>query len=183
VSTARSQPVEREIRISAAAWANVLDLSGSTQAFIMLARAPWRAIGLAVLAQVILKLAGLGDPYVGIVLIAFVGIGAMEVLHRRDFVSATHVVRQSGLLGGRRQMIALAEIERVEYSYPRFGRRFHAGDVEVIGQGKGFTFVGVSNPEELAAAILAAREAVIRRGERTASNVPHNNEMQQTSHG
>jgi hypothetical protein len=166
--TAPSPPVEREIRTSAAAWANVLDLSGSTQAFITLARAPWRAIGLTAFALVILKVAGLGDPYVGIVLIAAVGVGALEVLHRRDFVTATHVVRQSGLLVRKQQTMSLAEIERVEYSYSRFGRRFHAGDVEVIGQGKGFTFVGVSNPEELAAAILAAREAVLRREARPA---------------
>jgi hypothetical protein len=124
---------------------------------------------------------GLDDPYIGISLLVGLGIGAVEVLHRRDVVTATHIVRQSGWLGGRKQMIRLADIVRVEYSYPRFGERFRAGDVEVVANGQGVTFVGVAEPEDLATFIMKARERALRglAIERQA-HVPHNNEMQLT---
>ena len=88
-------------------------------------------------------------------------LGALELWHRRDFLTSTRVVRQYGVLGRRRREVKLEDIERVEYSYPRFGRTFNAGDVEVTAVGGGFTFVGVPEPEVLAQRILDARQRLV----------------------
>jgi hypothetical protein len=167
-STKRGREIVlREIRASAAAWANVLDLSGATSGIVMLERTPWRAV-LAILAGLLLvHLLEMPDPAIGVVLVAGAIMGAVEAIHRRDFITESHVVRQSGLLGGKRIAIPLDEIQRVEYSYPRFGEHFHSGTVDVIGDRRGITFVGVANPEELADFILQAKARVTGHGERT----------------
>jgi hypothetical protein len=147
-----------EIRPSAAALANVLDISGATQVLALAQRVPWRAV-LCGLGVVIVSAPLRSDLLLGGGLILALALGFVESWHRRDFLTSRRVIRQYGLLGNKRKELQLTEIERVEYSNPRFGRAFGAGDVDVIGIGKGFTFVGVPEPEALAQAILDARQA------------------------
>jgi hypothetical protein len=134
----------------------------------MAQRAPWRSIGvglLVVVASSVLKM----DLLLGVGLIGATLLGAVELWHRRDFLTTTRVVRQYGILGGRRQEVRLEDIERVEFSYPRFGRAFNAGDVEVTAIGGGFTFVGVGEPDVLAQRILDARQRLLAHRERARS--------------
>ena len=159
--------VLREIRASAAAWANVLDLSGATNAMVLLERTPWRAVGSIVVGLLLVHFAQVPDPAVAVVLGAGAIMGAVEAVHRRDFVTTTHVVRQSGLLGGKRIAIPLEQIQRVEYSYPRFGEHFHSGNVDVIGDRQGLTFIGVAHPEELAEFIVRTKARAARHGDGT----------------
>jgi hypothetical protein len=156
-------PIIREIRVSAAALWNALDLSGAAATLALITRAPWRSICLTATAGVVVHFMKLSDPYTGITLLLGMGMALVELFHRRDYVTTRHVVRQSGLLGGRRIKIPLVEIVRVAYSYPRFGKALNAGDVDVVGQGRGFTFLGVSEPEDLAAFILRAKEDAAAR--------------------
>lgn len=158
----RSETIIREIQASPEAWWNVLDLSGATQALVMMRCAPWRAFALTAASAVMLNMLGLADPYVGIALLVGLCTAAVEVIHRRESVTTAHLVRQWGLFGGRRLMIPLVEIERVEYSHPRFGEHFRAGDVEVTAQSRGVTFIGVREPKELADFILHARDRALR---------------------
>lgn len=158
----RAASVERvlvEIRPAAATYWNFLDLSGSTQLLAMFQRAPWRSILIGV-AGGILSSALHSDWMLGVVLILAVMLGALELMHRRDLLTTRRLVRQYGLLGRRRLELDLVQILRVGYSYPRFGKFFGAGDVDVVGVGRAFTFVGVRNPEGLARAILDAKAAL-----------------------
>jgi hypothetical protein len=162
-----------EIRPSAAAFMNVLDLSGTAQVFAMAQRAPWRALLFVIIGGIAVTISDAPDPAAAVVVILGGILGALELWHRRDFLTSERIVRQSGLLGRKQRTIDLADITRVEFSYPRFGTRFNAGDVEVQTTDSGVTFFGVSSPEELAEAILDARQALLSqratRSEREAS--------------
>jgi membrane protein YdbS with pleckstrin-like domain len=82
---------------------------------------------------------------------------ALEAVNRRDLVTETAVVRQRGILGRIRHSIPLAEIERVEYSFPRWGRRWDVGDV-IIRTMRGRTvFLGIKRPAATAQSILGAK--------------------------
>jgi hypothetical protein len=148
------------IRPAAATLWNVADLSGSTQLLALAQRAPWRSILIAVVVVVVSSMSG-SDLLLGWGLIASLGLGGLELWHRQDILTTTRLVRQYGIFGRRRKELLLRDIQRVEFSYPRFGKYFHAGDVDVVGIGRAFTFVGVHEPEALAQAILDARQAVL----------------------
>jgi len=156
----REERLIQEIRPSGAVYMNGLDFSGMASQLAILDRAPWRFIivGGAVAAAAIVT-ESLLLLCAGIAL-AFV-LGILEAWHRRDYLTSTRLVRQSGVLGRRRQELPLAQIERVEFSYPRFGRFFNAGDVEVVGPGQAMQFFGVHDPEALADTILRARQALL----------------------
>lgn len=162
IDQATGEPILLEIRTSAATHWNALDISSATTRVARTQKAPWRSIGFAIAGVVVATLLGAGT-FIGGVLVSALAMGALEVWNRRDFLTPKRLVRQYGLLGNKRDVLLLADIERVEFSYPRFGKLLGAGDVEASGIGKGFTFVGVRDPEGLAQAILNARAGVLFR--------------------
>jgi hypothetical protein len=157
------EPVIWEIRPSSAVYANVLDLSGAARAGAFGQRAPWRALCVGIIGLVGVLVLGGTERHGVAVLVAALIVGTFESVGRRDFVTSSRVVRQSGILGSTREEIPVEQIERVEVSYPRFGERFGSGDVEVKASYMGLTFIGVADPEGLAKAILDAKAAAQQR--------------------
>jgi len=81
----------------------------------------------------------------------------LEVMHRRDVVTESALVRQRGILGHVRTRVPLAEISRVEYSFPRWGRFWGVGDVVVFKSDGRLLLRGIRRPAVIAQLILDAK--------------------------
>lgn len=80
----------------------------------------------------------------------------VELAQRRDFVTPTRFVHQYGLLGGVREEIPLATIERLEFDYSRYwpaGEAWGVGDLRIHTPGRVTTIAGIPHPDVAAQAI------------------------------
>jgi hypothetical protein len=146
--------------------ANMLDLSGFYSLDFMGSYFPWR--GLIVSGALIAVLFVVGTPTTTeaslfVLVLALAVPPAIELLNRQDFLTREAIIRQFGLVGGRRRYLFLVAIDSVEVSYPRFGSYFSVGDV-ILRQGATVErLVGIKHPEEAARFILEVK----------GSNSPH----------
>jgi hypothetical protein len=145
-----------------------LDISGLYTWDVQSALVPWRGIALGVallLVGTVLLPRVTANPAVLFSLwfmLLAIPTG-LEVLNRRDVITDVALVRQRGILGRIRHSMALAEIERVEYSFPRWGRYWNVGDV-VIHRLEGRTILrGIRNPAAVAQLILDAKARSVGR--------------------
>jgi membrane protein implicated in regulation of membrane protease activity len=157
------EPILLEVRTAPEAYWAFLDPGPWTRVLGFSYWAPWRALALGALG-VVAGMAVHSDLLLGISLAGALALAISEVLHRRDFITTTRIVRQSGLFGNRRTELPVASVERVQVSYPKVAWRFRAGDVEVSGVGQGLTLVGVADPEAVAEAIINARDSAPKSG-------------------
>src|SRR5262245_53604482 len=93
-----SEHVLARIRPAAAAYWGVVDLSGTTAWLAMTERAPWRS-ALVLLAVLISWRVTGSDLMLGVGLLAGLVLGALELWHRRDWLTITGLTRQYGFLG------------------------------------------------------------------------------------
>ncbi len=161
-----TKPVqERElftIRRSLVAGLAPLDISGLYSGDVQFALVPWRGIALGVallLVGVVVLPRATSDEavlYSVCFLLLAIPIG-LEALNRRDFVTESAFVRQRGILGRVRWSLALVDIDRVEYLFPRWGRHWNVGDV-IIHRLEGRTILrGIKSPAAVAQLILDAK--------------------------
>src|SRR5262245_56698707 len=118
----------RHFKPSDAAWATALDLSGFAFGRVATSHFPTRGL----LAGLALTLAAyLSRSIAGVVisLVLTVALMFLERSRRRDFLTRTHLVRESGLFGVRRFALPLQEVVWVKVSRPTaFGEAFDAAD-------------------------------------------------------
>ena len=81
----------------------------------------------------------------------------LEWVNTRDFLTRTALIRQSGLLGGKRLVVPLGQIDRVEFSFPRFGQSRDVGDIHVHYGVHFFILQGIAHPARKAQQILDAK--------------------------
>jgi hypothetical protein len=70
-----------------------------TQAGAIGQRVPWRAAVVGIVGVVAIAVLGGSERHVLGVLVVALGVGVLESIGRRDFVTSTRVLRQSGLMG------------------------------------------------------------------------------------
>jgi hypothetical protein len=148
-----------ELEPSGLAWANALDISGFVWATAMLRYFPWRALAITCVAEAAVVGAG-GPAWVGIVVLAGgLVLMARERLNNRDFLTATSLVRQRGMIRTSRRELRLTEIDEVRYATPDLAAKLGCGDIEVVSGRRCWTYTGVTDPESKAQTILKAKEA------------------------
>ena len=156
---ASDEEVLVEFSPSLAAWSNALDLSGFAfhQVAVSYLPAEGLLVGLAVtgIAYVLSSPVGVALGLALTATLAFV-----ERRRRRDFLTPTHIVRQSGLIWRRRFALALANVEWVKVVPPRFGDAFDAANIEVRYHGGLLLLPGIAGAYEKAESIKAAVGAV-----------------------
>jgi hypothetical protein len=153
-------PILLEFTPADAAWANALDLAGFAWCRVMWHYFPLRslALGLALTGIAWLGFASLPGVLAG--LIATVLMMVLERTRRSDFLTPTHIVRRSGLLGATRLTIDLNAIERVELRPSMFGDAFGAADIEIHTAQGVFLLPSIGDAEPKAQRILEARDAL-----------------------
>lgn len=148
-----------EFTPSLAAWSNALDLSGFAFHQVAMSYLPAEGllVGLAVtgIAYVLSSPVGVG---VGLALTATLAFIEREMRH--DFLTPTHIVRESGLIWRRRFALALERVEWVKVVPPRFGDTFDAANIEVRYHGGLLLLPGIDGAYEKAESIKAAVGAV-----------------------
>ena len=82
------------------------------------------------------------------------GLVSAELLNHRVFLTREEILLQRGVFKPRQVRYPLREVQRVEYSYPTFGKTFGVGDVDILGEGWACTLVAVKNPEQASRRIL-----------------------------
>ena len=100
---------------------------------------------------------------------AFFALVELSDRHRREYLTATRLVRRYGLLGWGREEIPLTTIERVEVEYSRyrpFGEEWKLGDLHVFTRGYSTWVDHVFEPETAAQAILDVNGFPRSRGAR-----------------
>ena len=157
--TSTTDEVVVEFRPSDAAWWNALDLSGF--AFFQVALCYFPAQGLLVGLAVTAVAYVLSSP-VGVVagLALTVTLILVERHMRRDFLTPTHIVRESGLVRRSRFALALTDVEWVAVSSPRFGDTFDAANIEVRYHGGVLLLPGIAGAHDKAESIKAAMGAL-----------------------
>jgi len=146
---------------SGSTWANA-DLSGSRFITAVLRYLPWRSLLMAV--PLVLFLVRRGSP-TALVLAVAAGAVALAVWERagnRDFVTASSVVRQRGLLRRSRREIPLELVDEVRVHFSGVSGRLGCGDLEVVSRDACWTYVGVADAQEKAKRIMRARNAARR---------------------
>ncbi|MBI4917070.1 MAG: hypothetical protein HY825_14605 [Acidobacteria bacterium] len=78
-----------------------------------------------------------------------------------DYLTPTRLVQQRGILGMKRSVLLLPDVDRVEYSFPRFGQGADIGDVHVSSLKVPMNFRGIMHPAQVAQAILDAKLAML----------------------
>jgi hypothetical protein len=153
------EPVVLEIRVSGLALAGFTDMG--TRMYLSLQVTPWASLVL-VLGTVLPALyVGAPEWLIALLLVGGAASLALEVFHRRIFLTPTRLVRQSGILGHRQRELHLRDVEEVAVAYPRGGRAHRFGDVHVRGVGWGTSLVAVKSPVEVAQAILDGRKRLL----------------------
>jgi hypothetical protein len=159
------EPVVLELRSGNAAWAHTLDWTGWGFAGAASEYLPWRSLGITLVAT---WLAATVLPQSAYVVVATVGAAAscVEWWRRRDYLTTSRLVRQSGLLGLRRQEFPLEEVEALHVHQSRRGQTFDAGDIEVKGPKRTWVFPGVDQPHEKAERIRSTRDRWLEESRR-----------------
>ena len=85
----------------------------------------------------------------------------LQWVNTHAHLTPTRLVQQGGILGMRRRVLLLPDVDRVEYSFPRFGQGADIGDVHVWSVKVQMSFRGVMHPAQLAQAILDAKLALL----------------------
>ena len=148
------EPVLIELWHAPEAFANVLDLSGATGTLAMIDVFPWRSFLITVVLLLGLSWVVPGEIPALLAAGVMMVVALREWTNHRVFVTASEIVRQWGLLRRRRIAIPLQSVERIEVSYPRWGKTWDVGDISVAAGPLSFTFIGVRSPERIAERIL-----------------------------
>ncbi|MCG6964152.1 MAG: PH domain-containing protein [Acidobacteria bacterium] len=151
-----------ELRPSLLAALVPVDLAGLYSWDVQFALVPWRGLvlGLALLVVGVITLpnvTGRSEILFPALLVLLAAPMGLEVMHRRDVVTESALVRQRGILGHVRTRVPLAEISRVEYSFPRWGRFWDVGDVVILKSDGRVLLRGIRRPAVIAQLILDAK--------------------------
>jgi len=154
-----------------------VDLTGLYSLDVQFALVPWRGLvlGLVLLVAgmvVFPKVTSRAEILIPALLVLLAAPMGLEVVHRRDVVTESAIVRQRGVLGRVRSRVHLAEISRVEYSFPRWGRFWDVGDIVIFKSDGRVLFRGIRRPAAIAQLILDAKARSLRMTEISAENVP-----------
>ena len=136
-----------------------LDLSDLYRSSVLIGLIPWRgmALGVALLCATAVVLPPLISNTEVLWTLWFILVAvpiSLEWVNTRDFLTKTALVRQSGILGRKRLVVPLAEIDRVEFSFPRFGQSRDVGDIHVHYGVHFLVLQGIAHPARKAQQIL-----------------------------